>query len=235
METSIWMAWLLGLMLGARHALDADHVVTITAIVSRNRSILRSALAGLAWSAGHNLTLFVTGLAVLILRLSLPPALILSAEFAVGALLVVLGAPLVWRLMKSKTHAHVHQHDNKSHFHVHSHADTSSHDHAHIRKPLLVGMLHGLAGSGALTLLVLNTMPSLGQGLLFLAVFTAGITVTMVLLSGLISLPFRVTARLSLRLNLWIQGVAGMGSIALGILIMWQTGLAGNLFHFLSL
>lgn len=234
MESSIWMALLLGLLLGARHALDADHVMTITAIIGRYRSILPSALVGLVWSIGHNFTLFVVALAVLVLRLSIPPTLALSAEFAVGALLVVLGAPMVWRLMKSKTHVHVHQHDNKSHFHVHSHADTRGHDHAHVRKPLLIGMLHGLAGSGALTLVVLTTMPSLGQGLLFLAIFAVGITVTMVMLSGLIGLPFRLTAGLSLRLNRWTQGVAGMVSIVLGFLIMWQTGLAGNPFHFIS-
>jgi hypothetical protein len=112
-------------------------------------------------------------------------------------------------------------------------ADTPGHNHAHVRKPLLVGMLHGLAGSGALTLLAINTMPSLGQGLVFLLVFSVGIMATMIVLSGLISLPFRLTARLSLRLNQWIHGVAGIISIVLGLLIMWQTGLAGNLFHFL--
>jgi len=192
------MALLLGLLLGARHALDADHVVAMTTIIGRNRGMLRSALVGLAWGAGHNLTLLGAGFAVLVLKLSIPHMLALSAEFAVGVLLVILGVPLVWQLMKRKAHAHVHQHDDESHFHLHFHADAPGHEHIHMRKPLLVGMLHGLAGSGALTLVVLNTMPSLGQGLLFLAVFAVGITATMIVLSGLIGLPFRLAARISI-------------------------------------
>lgn len=231
MEASVGMALLLGLLLGARHAVDADHVVAITTIIGRNRGMLRSALVGLAWGAGHNLTLFGAGFVVLVLKLSIPHTFTLSAEFAVGVLLVILGVPLVWQLMRRKAHAHVHQHDDGSHFHLHSHADTPHHEHAHLRKPLLVGMLHGLAGSGALTLVVLNTMPSLGQGLVFLAVFALGITATMIVLSGLIGLPFRLAAQISIRLGQWIQGAAGMGSIALGLLVMWQTGLAGKLFH----
>ncbi|HEY83276.1 MAG TPA: urease accessory protein UreH [Dehalococcoidia bacterium] len=231
MEASVGMALLLGLLLGARHAVDADHVVAITTIIGRNRGMLRSALVGLAWGAGHNLTLFGAGFVVLVLKLSIPHTFTLSAEFAVGVLLVILGVPLVWQLMRRKAHAHVHQHDDGSHFHLHSHADTPHHEHAHLRKPLLVGMLHGLAGSGALTLVALNTMPSLGQGLVFLAVFALGITATMIVLSGLIGLPFRLAAQISIRLGQWIQGAAGMGSIALGLLVMWQTGLAGKLFH----
>jgi len=230
-EASVGMALLLGLLLGARHAVDADHVVAITTIIGRNRGMLRSALVGLAWGAGHNLTLFGAGFVVLVLKLSIPHTFTLSAEFAVGVLLVILGVPLVWQLMRRKAHAHVHQHDDGSHFHLHSHADTPHHEHAHLRKPLLVGMLHGLAGSGALTLVALNTMPSLGQGLVFLAVFALGITATMIVLSGLIGLPFRLAAQISIRLGQWIQGAAGMGSIALGLLVMWQTGLAGKLFH----
>ena len=93
-----------------------------------------------------------------------------------------------------------------------------------------MGMVHGLAGSGALTLLVLSTMSSVAQGLIFLLLFGIGSILGMLLFSGLIGLPFKLTAGLSLRLNWWFRGAAGIISIALGLFIMWQIGLAGDLF-----
>ncbi len=233
-EANISTALLLGLLLGMKHALDADHIVAVTTIVSRSRSILHSLRVGLTWGIGHTLTLFVVGFGVLVLKLGIPDRLSLSMEFAVGLLLVVLGVPLLWRLMVSKAHTHPHQHAGKSHLHAHSHSYTPNHDHSHVRRSLLMGMLHGLAGSGALTLLALSTMSSVVQGLFFLLVFGVGSILGMLVFSGLISLPFRITTMFSLRLNLWFQGVAGCISIVLGILIMWQTGFAGDLFHFTS-
>lgn len=233
-ETSISTALLLGLLLGVKHALDADHIVAITTIVSRNRSMLRSALTGLTWGIGHTIVLFAAGFAVLLLKLTIPERLSLLMEFTVGVLLIVLGVPLLWRLLTSRAHVHLHQHADKSHFHVHSHTYTSDHDHSHVRKPLLVGMLHGLAGSGTLILLALSTTSSVAQGLIFLLVFGVGSMLGMLVLSGLISFPFKLTARLSLRLNQWAQGVAGFISIVLGLLIMWQTGFTGRLFDFTS-
>ena len=233
-ETSISTALLLGLLLGVKHALDVDHIVAITAIVSRSRSMLHSALTGLTWGIGHTIVLFAAGFAVLLLKLTIPERLSLLMEFAVGVLLIVLGVPLLWRLITSRAHVHLHQHADKSHVHVHSHAYTSDHDHSHVRKPLLVGMLHGLAGSGALILLALSTTSSVAQGLIFLLVFGVGSMLGMLVLSGLISFPFKLTARLSLRLNQWAQGVAGFISIVLGLLIMWQTGFTGRLFDFTS-
>jgi hypothetical protein len=91
-------------------------------------------------------------------------------------------------------------------------------------------MVHGLAGSGALTLLVLNTMPSVAQGLVFLLVFGAGSILGMLAFSGVLGLPFKFTARLSLGVNLWVQGIAGIVSVAFGIFIMWQIGYAEGLF-----
>lgn len=230
-EANILTALFLGLLLGVKHALDADHVVAVTTIVSRSGSILRSALVGLSWGIGHTLTLFAAGFGVLVLKLTIPDKMALSMEFAVGVLLVLLGVPLLKQLVVSRAHIHPHQHMDKRHFHSHSHSDTAGHEHTHLRRPLLVGMLHGLAGSGALTLLVLNTMPSVAQGLAFLLVFGVGSILGMLVFSGLISIPFKLTARLSLRLNLWVHGAAGFISIVLGLLIMWQTGFAGGLFR----
>ncbi len=229
-EATILTAMLFGFLLGVKHSMDADHIVAVTTIVSRSNSLLRSALVGLIWGIGHTLTLFAVGFGVLVFKLTIPDRLALSMEFVVGALLVLLGIPIIRRLVANRAHVHLHQHEDKKHLHSHSHDGTLGHDHRHIRRPLLLGMVHGLAGSGALIPLVLSTMPSVAQGLFFLLVFGVGSTLGMLLFSGLISLPFRFTAGLSLRLNLWTQGVAGAISIILGLFIMWQTGFVAGLF-----
>ena len=229
-EVTISTALFFGFLLGVKHALDADHIVAVTTIVSRSNNLLRSALVGLSWGIGHTLTLFIAGFVVLVFKLTIPDRLSLSMEFAVGVLLVLLGVPIVRRLVASRNHTHLHQHRDKRHLHSHSHRDTPEHDHQHIRRPLLIGMIHGLAGSGALTILVISTMSSVTQGLIFLLVFGVGSILGMLLFSSLISLPFRLTAKLSLRLNLWVQGAARLISIVLGLFIMWQTGFAGGLF-----
>ncbi len=228
-EVTISTALFFGFLLGVKHALDADHIVAVTTIVSRSNSLLRSALVGLSWGIGHTLTLFTVGFGVLVFKLTIPDRLSLSMEFVVGVILVLLGVPLIRQLV-GRAHAHWHRHGDKRHLHSHSHYDTPSHDYQHIRRPLLVGMVHGLAGSGALTVLVISTMPSVTQGLFFILLFGIGSILGMLLFSGLIGLPFRLTSGLSLRLNLWVQGVAGLISLLLGLSIMWQVGFAGGLF-----
>jgi len=226
-EATILAALFFGFLLGIKHALDADHIVAVTAIVSRSGSLLRSAIVGLSWGLGHTITLFAAGLAVLVFRLTIPDKLSLGMEFAVGVMLVLLGVPLVWQLLKKKPHVHVHQHGESSHIHSHSHEEIPEHEHKHIRRPLLMGMMHGLAGSGVLTLLVLNTMSSVGQGLIFLLVFGVGSILGMVLFSGAIGLPFRFISGRSRQLTVWLRGAAGSVSVVLGLVIMWQMAVAG--------
>lgn len=229
-EANTVTALFLGLLLGVKHALDADHVVAITTIVARSGSLLRSAMVGLTWGIGHTITLFAAGFGVLVLKLTISDRLALSMEFAVGVMLVLLGAPILKQLVVSRAHIHLHRHEDKNHLHRHLHSDAPSHDHRHLRRPLLMGIIHGLAGSGALTVLVLNTMSSATQGLVFLLVFGMGSILGMLVFSGLIGIPFKLLTGLSLRLNPWIHGTAGLISVVLGSLIIWQAGFAGNLF-----
>lgn len=229
-EATILTTMVFGFLLGIKHAVDADHIVAVTTIVSRSRNLLRAALVGLSWGIGHTLTLFAVGFGVLVFKLTIPDKLALSMEFVVGIVLVLLGVPLIRQLVAGRGHVHWHQHGDRYHLHSHFHNEAPDHDHQHIRRPLLIGMVHGLAGSGMLTVLVLNTMSSVTHGLFFLLLFGAGSILGMLVFCGLISLPFRFTAGLSLRLNLWVQGVAGIISIAFGFFIMWQTGFIGGLF-----
>ncbi len=229
-ESALLTALFFGLLLGVKHALDADHVVAVTAIVSRTNSLLRSMLVGMNWGIGHTLTLFTVGLGVLVFKLTIPAKMALSMEFAVGFILVLLGAPIIKQLFVNRAHIHLHRHSDEYHLHTHSHRESSSHGHQHTKRPFLVGMVHGFAGGGALIPLVLSTMSSVVQGLFFLLIFGLGSIIGMMVLTGLISLPFKFATRLSPKLSLWIQGIAGMVSIIFGLLIMWKTGIVGGLF-----
>lgn len=221
-----------GFLLGLRHALDADHVVTVTTVVSRSGSFLQAVKVGLVWGIGHTLTLFAAGMAVLVFKLTIPDRLALSMELVVGALMVFLGIPLLRKLVMRRAHFHLHEHGEKTHLHSHSHAESEEHDHRHIRRPLLIGMVHGLAGSGALVPLVMGTMSSVNQGLLFLFLFGFGSMLGMLIFSGLISFPFRLAGRASGRLSLWMQGIAGAISISFGLYIIWQVGFGEGLLLF---
>ncbi len=231
-EATLLSAVFLGFLLGIKHALDADHIVAVTTIVSRSRSIIRSMLVGISWGLGHTLVLFIVGFGALVLKLTIPDKLALSMEFVVGIVLVLLGVPLVRRLVRDRIHLHWHRHGDTGHFHSHSHDDTPKHDHRHLKRPLLIGMVHGLAGSGALTLLVMSSMSSVPQGMVFLLLFGIGSILGMLLFSGIIGLPFKFTAGVSARLNLWVQGIAGAVSVAFGLFIMWQVGFVQGLFFF---
>src|SRR5215471_10667158 len=136
MNTSL-AVFALGFALGVRHALDPDHLVAVSTIVSRNKSVVRSSVAGALWGVGHTASLFVCGTIVLALRLSIPQSFVAAAESAVAVMLVVLGINALWRAVKnSKVHVHVHTHDGRPHVHFHVHkADAPAvHDHDHAFK-----------------------------------------------------------------------------------------------------
>jgi len=191
----------LGLLLGLEHALDADHVVAVSTLVSQTKSIKRSSLFGVFWGLGHTTTLFVVGLLILVFKLAIPPRLALSFEFLVGVMLVALGLDVLRKVWREDPHIHTHQHeDGVTHTHLHSHADDGGHHHQH--RSFLVGLVHGLAGSSALMLLVLTTVDSVWLGVIFILVFGAGTIVGMLITSTLIALPFK-----------WMTNFAGIDRI----------------------
>ncbi len=217
----------LGLLLGLKHALDADHVVAVSTIVSRTRSVKRSSLYGALWGAGHTLTLFLVGLVLLTFKLAMPDKIALSFEFVVGIVLVLLGVDVLRKTKGKKIHLHRHEHDRIAHVHFHSHRGSSHHNHGH--RSFVVGMIHGLAGSAALTLLVLTTVKSVLQGLLYILVFGIGSILGMLAVSAVIGLPFVLTARFD-KLHTLVERAAGTISIVLGIIIMYEIGYVGGLF-----
>lgn len=209
----------LGFFLGIQHALDADHVVAVSTIVSETKSLKRSSWMGLVWGMGHTVTLVLLGAVLLFFRLSVSPSLAQLLEALVGVMLVFLGGRVIWNIGQGRLHRHEHEHEGKKHAHWHSHALSPHHQHLH--RSFLVGMLHGLAGSAALTLLLVTTVGSFWQGMLFLTVFGLGSAGGMLVMSSLIALPFLLFER-SAFLHKMLQGATGLVSIGLGIGIIFS-------------
>ena len=226
MDTSLIAALGLGFLLGVRHALDADHVAAMSTFVSQDRSVLRSCLRGTFWGIGHTAALLAAGVAVVAFKLQISPALEQGIERVVGLVLVLLGGHVLLRTFGAVSlHRHEHSHGGAPHIHVHVHVgDADEHRHFHpwrgAPQPLLMGLLHGLAGSGALLLLVLTTMPSPTAAVLYILVFGVGSTAGMLVLSGLIGVPFALTTGGSRTLAMSLQLVVGAASILVGLLML---------------
>ena len=212
----------LGLLLGLKHALDSDHIVAISTIVSQTRNLKKSSLFGAFWGIGHTTALLLIGLAILILKLNIPKEIALSFEFLVGIVLILLGFNLLGKSIGM--HLHKHKHGNNAHSHFHSHEGP----HHHMHKSFAVGMVHGLAGSAALMLLVLATVKSILQGLLFILVFGAGSILGMLIISTLIGIPFVLTSKFS-KLNNLIRILSGAISVLLGLATIYGIGFVGQL------
>ena len=220
----------IGLVFGLKHATEVDHVVAISTIVSRHKNVFRSALVGALWGAGHTASLLIVGVIVLSLRIAIPERVSGWLEFGVALMIIALGVSALWRAVRtdSEVHVHQHSHDGLSHTHVHFHEHENKHipstqaAHSHVVsrigwKPVLVGMMHGLAGSGALTLLVLTQISSPLIGFLYMATFGLGSIAGMLLMSGLIGLPFAFTSGKLTHLHQGLQTVAAVLSICFGV------------------
>jgi hypothetical protein len=214
----------LGFVLGLRHALDTDHVAAVSVVLARRPSVRASGLIGFSWGLGHTLVLLLIGAVVLSLRVEIPRSMALAAEFGVGMMLIVLGSSVAIKLSRERWHFHPHEHDGERHFHIHSHHLNSDHHHPHWLRdsiqPLCIGMVHGLAGSAALLLVVLSTSKSITTGLLYIAIFGVGSILGMILIGLAISVPVLWSLSVGRHVFLAVQGLASLGSIGLGILII---------------
>ena len=231
----------LGLVFGLKHATEVDHVVAVTTIVSEQRKFWRATLVGALWGAGHTLSLVCVGIIVLVLRRGVPAWVSGWLEFGVALMIITLGVTACLRALRGRgrMHMHRHRHDGFAHVHVHFHEEDTAHEGANLThshavrriglKPLLVGAMHGLAGSAALTLLVLMQIASPLVGVLYLLVFGAGSIVGMLLMSGLVGLPFILTAGKLDRFHYGLQAIAGALSICFGLWYAYETGIASGL------
>ena len=234
--TSIPAVLGLGFFLGLKHATEADHLAAVTTIVSGRKSIWNSALVGGLWGLGHTISLFIAGIFVLLLNFQISERTERALEFCVGLMLTILGLNVLRKLISGGLlHFHAHEHGGRKHVHphVHEHAeDDQPHTHHGLSlspRALIIGMVHGLAGSAALMLLVIPTIESRSVGLLYIVIFGVGSIGGMMLMSLLVSLPFRMTEFKFERINRLMQVAAGVISISLGLWIVYEKGFSEGL------
>jgi hypothetical protein len=251
----------IGFFLGMRHATDPDHVIAVSTIVSRERSVAKAACIGVLWGLGHTLTILAVGAAIILFGLAIPARVGLTMEFCVGLMLVLLGVLNLTGAMKwmsekfspahppvTGEHAHLHEHDAELHFHWHSHAPASEHHAESLAppqslermfaglglyqtlRPLFVGIVHGLAGSAAVALLVLSAIREPTWAVLYLLVFGGGTIAGMMLITSVIALPFSFAGYRFAWLNRGLVLSSGVLSLAFGLFVCYQIGFVDGLF-----
>jgi len=230
---------LMGFLLGMRHAMESDHVAAVASLVTKSPSMRESIRLGSVWGMGHTLTLFVFGSAVMLLDQMIPEHMALMLEFTVGIMLVALGIDVMRRFIQERMHIHVHRHaDGSRHIHFHSHADKAlhadhSHEHLHAgrfpMRALLVGIMHGMAGSAALIVLTLQSVHSFATGMIYIALFGAGSIAGMAALSAAIMLPLQQSANRFSALHHYLQLAIGSATLCLGISIMYDIAKSSQL------
>ena len=217
---------LLGLVTGLRHSIEADHVAAVLSVVASNhKNIKRASMLGALWGLGHTTSLFVAGLMVLLLAVNISDTISNRLEFGVGIMLLFLGVTTFtgWSIGKffkglrhrkssSSSHDHIHHHQGNV---VHSHRHVHDDEHGHGHKSLIIGMIHGMAGSGALLLIVLSTINSIPLGLAYIAIFGAGSIGGMVGISTLMGIPF-VKLSNSAKVSTALRYAAAITTLAIG-------------------
>jgi hypothetical protein len=222
----------LGFLMGMRHACEADHAAAVASLATRSGSIAQTVKQGMVWGLGHTLTLLMFSSLVLMLGTIIPERFAQGLELMVGLMLVGLGIDVFRRMRKNRIHFHVHQHpDLPPHFHAHTHTEpthpaNTSHDHTHgfPYRALLVGLMHGMAGSAALILLTLNTTLSASQAILYILLFGLGSTLGMGLLSVIMAIPFWYSAQSLTWLHNGLQACVGVMTTILGVLMAFSSG-----------
>ncbi len=221
-----------GFLLGLKHATEADHLVAVSTIVSERRSIWHAARVGALWGVGHTASLLVGGFFVIALGVTIPARIANLLELAVALMIIFLGTRLLYVILRARPdlHVHAHTHGGKQHIHLHfhdehhAHAVGMMHNDGHTGlsgwRPLVIGIVHGLAGSAALTLLVLSEVVRNGTaalGFVYLLVFGLGSITGMLLMSGLIGVPISLGRRFFQRTLLPIRVLVGILSTSFGV------------------
>ncbi|MFO0663075.1 MAG: hypothetical protein U0174_03940 [Polyangiaceae bacterium] len=219
---SVLLGWLLGIAQGLRHAFEPDHLAAVSTMVAEQKSARASVSYATAWGAGHALVLTVVGGLLFFLRTEMPVRLGNVFELLVGLMLVVLGARALRQAIREgkKAGLHVPLHTHAGGAIVHEHAGAAEHVHlsrfTFARRPLFVGVVHGLAGSGALTALVLPKLSSMMHGVVFMALYGFGAMLGMAVLAGLLGAPLARLARTKRGLPT-LLAVSGGLSLVLGV------------------
>ena len=226
---------LLGFLIGLKHALEVDHVAAVASLASKTTSVREGLTLGASWGLGHTITLFIFSSIVLILDTVVSAQLALTLEFFVGCMLVFMGGAIIKNIVKKRIHLHMHNHsDGTTHRHFHSHLqDNVEHQHTHTQqfsiRALLVGMMHGMAGSAALIVLTLDSVSSIETRLVYIFLFGVGSVIGMALLSFLMIIPLRHSEYAANRTYKSLQVFIGLVTLFLGMIIMYETSVNNGL------
>jgi hypothetical protein len=202
---SLFLTFITSLVLGMRHATDSDHVVAVTAIASRERSVMKAAWLGALWGFGHTLTLLLAGGAIILFKVTFTPRLGLSMEFAVAVMLVVLGLLNLFEVRPRSTSLNS-------------------------ARPFLVGVVHGLAGSAAAVLIIVPLIPDPRWAVVYLLVFGFGTVVGMTLITLSIAAPSLLLAARMAGMQRSLRLASGAVSVVFGLYLAHKVGFAGGLF-----
>jgi hypothetical protein len=203
----------LGVLLGMRHATDPDHVVAMTTIISGEPRKRGAIAAGAAWGVGHTATILLFGGAIILCGAVIPPRVGLALEMAVALMLILLGAFNLVRRGARRGHPHAHGAPERG-----------------LRRGFFVGVVHGLAGSAAVALLVLSTIRSHGWALVYLAIFGAGTILGMMALTAAMTVSLAAVARRSGAIDRALTALSGVASIAFGLVLCYRLTLVDGLF-----
>lgn len=223
----------LGLLLGMRHATDADHVVAVTTIISRERSVKQAGVIGMAWGAGHTLTILIVGSAMIAFRVVLPPRVGLAMELAVGVMLVLLGLRNMGGVFRSSDPQK--QLPDETHDHSHDALDRIDRWFGRVSayqvlRPFIVGIVHGMAGSAAIALLVLSTIQNADWAIAYLLIFGLGTIAGMMLITMTMASVFTYGHKRLGGIGRHVGFVTGVLSLAFGLFLSYQIAFVQGLF-----
>lgn len=222
----------IGLILGFRHAFEPDHLAAVSTLATRQGSLAAAGRLGLAWALGHTASVAAVVLALIVAGVHLPETLRTAADFLVASLLVGLGASVIYRYARGRWHLHAHVHgpDEERHLHLHSHASGGSHRHTHsgadVRHSLGFGLLHGLAGSAPIVVLIVAAAATPTAQLATFVAFGAGTMLGMLAVSLSLAVLIRLGAPQGVRWARALHLTSAAASVAVGVVLAARTMLA---------
>jgi ABC-type nickel/cobalt efflux system permease component RcnA len=223
MTADVFSALGAGVVLGFRHAFEPDHMAAVTTLAGRHSRVRDAWWLSVNWTIGHTATITLAALLVIALGLRLPERLWPAGELAVSLLLVYLGASVIVRYALGRWHLHAHTHDGVRHVHLHSHRHGAAHDHAHPRADarwaLGFGLMHGLAGSGAVLALLVATATTRTAQWVCLASFGCGTMLGMLVVSSSLWGLVRVASVRGTTWVAWLRLASAAASIVVGGMI----------------
>lgn len=243
----------IGFLLGIRHATDADHVVAVSTIVTQQKKLRSAGIIGALWGIGHTVTVFIVGVGIILFHLVIPTRVGLSMEFAVAIVLITLGILNLTGIMQKiitkltpHIHEHVHLHllANDPHIHVHEHEEHVSSEIGkfslnrmirdfgwfQIIRPVVIGLIHGLAGSAAIALLILGSITNPQVAVVYLLIFGLGTMIGMMIITTLIGAPIILTSKKFTNINRYVTIASGILSLIFGLYLAYEIGINQQLF-----